>query len=46
VRAVDDMVVHTSTDIAVWPLVPAHDKRFARITVLETICNALARRLD
>ena len=46
VSAVDDMVAHTSTDIAPWRLVPANDKRFARIAVLEAICDALARRLE
>ena len=46
VSAVDDMVAHTSTDIAPWRLVPANDKRFARIAVLEAICDALARQLD
>ena len=45
VRAVDEMVAHTSTDVAPWHLVPANDKRFARITVLETVCDALKRRL-
>ena len=37
---------HISTDIAPWRLVPANDKRFARVTVLKTICDALARRLE
>jgi len=46
VGAVDDMVAHTSTDVAPWTLVPANDKRFARIRVIETVCDALARRLD
>ncbi len=46
VSAVDDMVAHTSTDIAPWRLVPANDKRFARVAVLEALCDALARRLE
>jgi polyphosphate:AMP phosphotransferase len=46
VRAVDDMVEHTSTDVAPWRLVPANDKRFARVAVLKAICDALKRRLD
>ena len=45
VRAVDDMVEHTSTDVAPWRLVPANDKRFARVAVLESVCDALKRRL-
>jgi polyphosphate:AMP phosphotransferase len=45
VSAVGDMVSHTSTDVAPWRLVPANDKRFARIRVLEVVCDELARRL-
>ena len=45
VCAVEDMIAHTSTDVAPWHLIPANDKRFARIAVLETICDALKRRL-
>jgi AMP-polyphosphate phosphotransferase len=45
VSAVDDMVVHTSTDVAPWHLVPANDKRFARVAVLDAVCDALKRRL-
>ena len=45
VRAVDEMVEHTSTDLAPWHLVPANDKRLARVEILETICDALKQRL-
>ncbi len=45
VSAVDDLVAHTSTDVAPWHLVPANDKRFARVAVLEAVCDALKRRL-
>ena len=45
VSAVEDMVTHTSTDIAPWHLVPANDKRFARVAVIEAVCDALKRRL-
>jgi polyphosphate:AMP phosphotransferase len=41
--ATNDMIERTSTEIAPWTLVAANDKRFARIKVLETITNALAR---
>jgi polyphosphate kinase 2 (PPK2 family) len=44
--AVNDMVQRTSTQFAPWTLVPANDKRFARVEVLRTICDGLARRLD
>ncbi len=41
--AVEEMVARTSTDLAPWHLVPANDKRHARIQVLETVCEALER---
>ncbi len=43
--AIDDMVAQTSTDYAPWHLIPANDKRFARIQVLETYAEALRKRL-
>ena len=39
------MVEHTSLSTAPWTLVPASDKRFARVMVLETLCAALERAL-
>ena len=39
--AVCDMVDRTSTDIAPWTLVEANDKLYARIKVLETLCNCI-----
>ena len=45
-RAVTDMVVHTSTDIAPWTLVAANDKRVARIAILKTYCERLAAALS
>ena len=39
------MVEGTSTPSAPWQLVPANDKRFARVQVLETVCDALKRAL-
>jgi polyphosphate:AMP phosphotransferase len=44
--AVDDMVAHTSTDAALWTLVPAEDKHYARIEVLQTVCTRLEQALD
>ena len=41
VAAVHEMVERTSTPDAPWHLVPANDKRFARVQVLETISDAL-----
>ncbi|MGI9286560.1 MAG: polyphosphate:AMP phosphotransferase [Pseudomonadales bacterium] len=45
VVAVNDMVARTSTSLAPWHLVPANDKPFARIRVLEILCEALKKRL-
>ena len=44
--AVNEMVIRTSTDNCPWSLVPANDKRFARIFVLKTVCDALSARLE
>ncbi|OIO56686.1 MAG: polyphosphate:AMP phosphotransferase [Alphaproteobacteria bacterium CG_4_10_14_0_2_um_filter_63_37] len=41
-EAVNEMVARTSTEFAPWSLIPANDKKFARIEVLKTVC----RRLD
>lgn len=38
-RAVCDMVERTSTEIAPWVLVPANDKRYARILILKEVCK-------
>ncbi len=44
--AVDDMVTRTSTEYAPWHLIEANDKRFARVKVLKTFCNALEEKLS
>lgn len=44
-RAVNDMVVRTSTRNAPWTLVAGNDKKFARIHILETFCRRLERAL-
>ncbi|MGD8925255.1 MAG: polyphosphate:AMP phosphotransferase [Thioalkalispiraceae bacterium] len=44
--AVNEMVIRTSTDNAKWSLVPANDKRYARICVLKTVCASLEARLN
>lgn len=41
--AVEEMIARTSTETAPWHLVPANDKRFARIEVLKTICRGLKK---
>lgn len=44
--AVNEMVVRTSTEYAPWEIVPANDKRLARVTVLETFARRLQAVLD
>jgi polyphosphate kinase 2 (PPK2 family) len=45
VAAVDEMVRRTSTSVAPWHVIPANDKRFARVKVLEIYAKALAEQL-
>jgi polyphosphate kinase 2 (PPK2 family) len=44
--AVNDMVERTSTSVAPWTLVEANDKRYARVKVLETLCQRLERAVE
>ena len=43
--AVDEMLVHTSTTYAPWIVVEANSKYYARIKVLETVIDAIEKRL-
>lgn len=43
--AVDAMVARTSSATAPWTLVEGNDKRYSRIKVMDTVCNALRRGL-
>lgn len=43
--AVEDMVAHTSTEAAPWTLVAGNDKRFARVQILQTLCERLEAAL-
>lgn len=45
VKAVDQMVLRTTTDRAQWHVIPANDKYFARIATLKAINKGLARTL-
>jgi len=45
-RAVEDMLVKTSTLAAPWTIVEAEDKWFARVKVLQTVAEAMQRGLD
>jgi polyphosphate:AMP phosphotransferase len=44
--AVNEMVERTSTEIAPWHLVPANDKRHARVEVIKAVGKRLERALD
>ncbi len=44
-QAVDEMLVRTSTVDAPWVIVEGNDKLYARIKVLETVVDALEKRL-
>ncbi|MBI2603480.1 MAG: polyphosphate:AMP phosphotransferase [Deltaproteobacteria bacterium] len=43
--AVCDMVEKTSTENSAWTLVESNDKYFARVKVLQTICDRLTKEL-
>jgi len=44
-RAICDMIERTSTPHAPWCLIPANDKRWARVAVLERVAEALEAQL-
>jgi polyphosphate:AMP phosphotransferase len=44
--AVNDIVEHTSTHSAPWVLIEGNDKRFSRIKVISTFCDALEAMLN
>ncbi len=43
--AINDMVQRTSTARAKWNIVPANDKKFARVFVLKALCEAMEKGL-
>jgi polyphosphate:AMP phosphotransferase len=45
VEAVDQMVLRTSSEAAPWNIIPANDKHWARIAVLERVTDALKAAL-
>ena len=45
-QAVDDMLVHTSTTYAPWIIVEGNNKYYARIKVLQSVVDALEKRLE
>ena len=44
-KAVDEMIVRTSTKGAPWHVIEANDKKYARIKVLEIVVDALEKAL-
>ena len=42
-QAVEDLLARTSHRHAPWIVVPGNDKRYARVNVLETVCEAMSR---
>lgn len=44
--AIDEMTEKTSTKDAPWHIIEGNDKHYARISVMETIIDALKKRLD
>ncbi|MCC8151794.1 MAG: phosphate--AMP phosphotransferase [Lachnospiraceae bacterium] len=45
-KAVDEMLVRTSTMAAPWIIVEGNNKYYARIKVLQTVVNAMEKRLE
>ena len=45
-KAVEEMLLRTSTLVAPWTVVEANDKHFARIKVLKTVVDALEQELS
>lgn len=45
-EAVNDMMIHTSTEYAPWTIIPGNDKKKARVEVLKTLCKTVERSLD
>ena len=45
VAAVDDMIKYTNTDFAPWTIVEADSKYYARLKTLQTIIDAIKKRL-
>ena len=44
--AVEEMLHRTTTPYAPWTIVESNCKRYARVKVLETVCEAIRKRLE
>ena len=45
-EAIDEMIARTSTTHAPWHVIPANNKKYARIEVMKRLCRALAKGVD
>ena len=45
-QAVEDMVERTSTQAAPWHVIPANDKKYARIACIRIVTETLAANVD
>ena len=45
-EAVNEMLIRTSTEYAPWIVVEGNDKYYARVKVLETVIDALEKRIS
>jgi polyphosphate kinase 2 (PPK2 family) len=44
-EAVEEMIARTSTEVAPWHVVAAEDKRWARVDVVRSVCDAVEKGL-
>ncbi len=45
-QAINDMVIHTSTEYAPWTLIPGNDKKVARVEILKAVCQHFEESLS
>ena len=45
IKAMNDMFIRTSTDIAPWHIIPADNKHYARVEALRIICDSIGKKL-
>ena len=45
-EAVSDMLAWTSTPNAPWTVVEGNDKLYARVKTLQTVCDAISRKIE
>lgn len=45
-EAANEMIARTSTSYSPWHVIPANDKRHARVQVLKTVCKGLEKALE